>query len=402
MSKKKFDASLIHGMVEPGFEEVRREFERNFSGRGELGAAFTVFLHGKKVVDLWGGYRDFRKRLPWEEDTLIPLFSTTKGISAITLALAHSRGLIDYDQKVMKYWPEFGQNGKEQITVRQLLAQQAGICAIDEPIDLNIMSDPDRLALILAKQKPIWDPGTKHGYHNWCLGWYESELIRRVDPRRRNLNQFFQDEIAAPLGLEIYIGLPDEVPAERVAKVEGISNPLQILFHLNEMPLYFVKEFANPKSILYRTMANPKLFMSHSVFNQREIQKLHAPSATGVGKVSSMAKLYGILATGGKELGISQNTMNELIKPAMVPQVSSYDWVFLTDMRYSLGFVRPFDAFPFGSNDKTFGFFGVGGSLGFADPDAGIGYAYVMTKLALYAWGSPREKALRDALYKCL
>ena len=208
MFKAEVDTSMTHGWVAPGFEEVETEFRKNFAERGEVGAACAIYHQGKKVVDLWGGYRDHKTRAPWEEDTLVLVFSVTKGMAAMAVAVAHSRGLLDYDEKVATYWPEFAQHGKENITVRQLLSHQAGLSAIDEPLDLETIADQETLATILARQKPAWVPGTRHGYHMWTIGWYMGELIRRVDPQRRNLGQFFQDEVAKPLDLEFYIGLP--------------------------------------------------------------------------------------------------------------------------------------------------------------------------------------------------
>lgn len=199
MAKIKIEASMIHGSVSSGFEEVEIEFRRNFAERDELGAACTIYYKGKKVVDLWGGYRDEATLAPWEEDTLVLVFSTTKGFSALAVAVAHSQGLLDYDEKVATYWPEFAQNGKADITVRQLLEHQAGLCAIDEPLDLAMLANLDVMAAALAKQKPAWEPGTRSGYHAWSLGWYQNELIRRVDPQHRSIGQFFQDEIARPL-----------------------------------------------------------------------------------------------------------------------------------------------------------------------------------------------------------
>jgi CubicO group peptidase (beta-lactamase class C family) len=199
MSRTTVDDSMLHGEVAPGFEDVETQFKKNFTERGELGAACAIYRRGKKVVDLWGGYRDEKTLAPWEEDTLALIFSMTKGMAAMAVAVAHSRGLLDYDEKVARYWPEFAQQGKESITVRQLLSHQAGLSAIDEPLDLETIADPDALAKILARQKPAWEPGTRHGYHCWNLGWYQSELIRRVDPQHRSLGQFFQDEIARPL-----------------------------------------------------------------------------------------------------------------------------------------------------------------------------------------------------------
>ncbi|MDH4137782.1 MAG: beta-lactamase family protein, partial [Anaerolineae bacterium] len=163
MSRAKVDASMLHGAVAPGFEDVETQFKKNFTERGDLGAACAIYHTGKKVVDLWGGYRDEKTLAPWEEDTLTLVFSMTKGMAAMAVAVAHSRRLLEYDEKVARYWPEFAQQGKEGITVRQLLSHQAGLSAIDEPLDLETIADPDALAKILARQKPAWEPGTKHG-----------------------------------------------------------------------------------------------------------------------------------------------------------------------------------------------------------------------------------------------
>ena len=161
----------VSGDVAPGFERVADEFARNFRRRGELGAACAAFVGGEKVVDLWGGHRDRAASEPWEEDTLVIVYSTSKGMAAMTLALAHSRGWLDYEERVCAYWPEFAQQGKERITVRQLLAHQAGLFAIDEPVDRSLVADLDRLAIVLARQKPACEPGTRQAYHALSLGF---------------------------------------------------------------------------------------------------------------------------------------------------------------------------------------------------------------------------------------
>ena len=176
-------------------------------------------VHGEKVVDLWGGIRNKQTGEPWERDTMVIVHSATKGLAAMTLALAHSRGWLDYEERVCAYWPEFAQQGKERITVRQLLAHQAGSSRSTSPSIARVVADLDRLAVVLARQKPAWEPGTRQGYHAITLGYYESELLRRVDPQHRSLGQFFQDEIASPLGLDVYIRLPDDIPNSRLATI---------------------------------------------------------------------------------------------------------------------------------------------------------------------------------------
>jgi CubicO group peptidase (beta-lactamase class C family) len=319
MSRAKVDASMIHGSVAPGFEEVETEFKHNFAERGELGAACAIYHTGKKVVDLWGGYRDEKTLAQWEEDTLTLVFSMTKGMAAMAVAVAHSRGLLDYDEKVARYWPEFAQQGKESITVRQLLSHQAGLSAIDEPLDLETIADPDALANILARQKQAWEPGTKHGYHCWNLGWYQSELVRRVDPQRRSLGQFFQDGIAKPLDLEFYIGLPSEIPDSRIATIKPV-NKLKVLFNLDKVP--YLKAVLNPlksNSITYRTVMNPKILTNHMNYKKRDLRSVEIPSANGIGQVRSIAKAYSVFATGGRELRIKKETMEALTAPAVLP-----------------------------------------------------------------------------------
>jgi CubicO group peptidase (beta-lactamase class C family) len=214
---------MIDGFVAPGFEEVRREFERTFAERGELGAACAAFVGGEKVVDLWGGVRDARSGAAWEEDSVVLVYSTSKGLAAMTLALAHSRGLLDYDERVAHYWPEFAQAGKGHVTVRQLIGHEAGLPIVDEPLNPGILRDFDRLGEAIARQKPLWEPGTRHGYHGVSLGWYEGELLRRVDPEHRSLGRAFAEDIAGPLGLEAYIGLPEDFDRRRLARIERTS-----------------------------------------------------------------------------------------------------------------------------------------------------------------------------------
>ncbi len=202
----------VFGFVAPGFEDVRRTFLDNFEHREELGAACSVYYRGEKVVDLWGGTRDKTTGEPWEEGTMALVFSTTKGLAGLAMAIAHSHGCFDYEERVSTYWPEFAQNGKSAITIRQLFAHQAGLFALDERPTKELVSDPDRLAALLARQRPVWPPGERQAYHAITLGLYESELLRRVDPGHRTLGRYFHDEIASPLGLDLYLRLPEEIP----------------------------------------------------------------------------------------------------------------------------------------------------------------------------------------------
>lgn len=399
---RKSDASMIHGYVAPGFEKVREEFVRNFRERGELGAACAAYLKGEKVVDLWGGYRDGRSREPWREDTLVLVFSTTKGISGMACALAHSRGYFEYDEKVSAYWPEFAAGGKEDVTVRQLLSHQAGLCAIDEPMDLDALADPDRVAAAIARQVPLWEPGEMHGYHALTLGWYESELVRRTDPQRRTMGRFFREEIAIPLGLEIYIGLPDEVPDSRIANIYAPAYKLRMVFNIGKLPRDFVKAFLKPGTVTYRSFTNPKVLGSPENYNRRDMRRIELPAANGIAQVRDIARLYGIFATGGAELGIKPETLEAITSPAADPARGRYDQVLHLESRFSLGFLKPFDALPFGTSDRAFGTPGAGGSFAYADPDTGAGFAYAMNKSGFHIFADPREAALSDAFFSCV
>lgn len=393
--------AMVHGTVATGFELVRDEFQRNFSERGELGAACAVYHHGEKVVDLWGGIRNKVTGEPWEENTMVLVFSSTKGMASMAVAVAHSRGLFDYDERVATYWPEFAQNGKEKVTVRQLLSHQAGVCAITEPLDLEKLADPNRVAEAIAKQKPAWEPGTRHGYHGISLGWYESELVRRVDPQHRTIGKYFQDEVAKPLGIEFYIGLPKDIPASRIAKIDGYKK-WQLLFNMDKMPRPFVLGFLNPFSITFKTFANPAILGEVNGYNERQMQLIELPASNGIGQVRHMAKAYSEFAMGGKTLGIKEETLNALKQPAKPPSGGLLDMVLGVETIFSLGYSKPFPDFRFGMNEEAFGTPGAGGSFCFADPAAQIGFAYAMNKTGFYLWDDPREKVLRDAVYRCI
>lgn len=388
---------LVHGDVDEGYGAVADVFRRNFAERGEIGAACAVYRDGKPVVDLWGGYRDGRERRPWREDTIVPVFSTTKGVSSLALAVAHSRGLLDYDEPVAAYWPEFAAAGKQDVTVRTLLSHQAGLSAIDRPLTLEHLADLDVLADALAAQAPAWAPGTRHGYHATSLGWYEGELVRRVDPEHRTLGRFFADEIARPLGLDFFIGLPDDVGPDRLATIHGFATA-EMIFHVHEMPWRFVAAFCNPRSLTARSFANPAALGVIDTYNRRDVLRLELPAANGVGGARAIARAYSAAISG--ELGLGDTTLAALSGTAPLPSGGTRDLVLRVDTRFSLGYTKPYPGFVFGSAaDRAFGTMGTGGSFGFADPDTGIGFAYVMNRAGFHLWNDPRELALRDALY---
>lgn len=386
----------IHGHVNAGFEGVRDTFVENFARRHELGGACCVYLHGEKVVDLWGGARN-KAGAPWDEETMVVVWSATKGLAAMTLAIAHSRGWLDYDQRVCAYWPEFAQNGKESITVRQLLAHQAGLFAFDEPVDKSVVADLDRLAVVMARQTPAWEPGTRQAYHALTLGFYEGELLRRIDPRHRSLGQFFHDEVAAPLGLDVYLGLPETVPDEQLAT---LSSPGRLSMLMN-FPLRLTIDSLNRRSNIYRALTvNPGtgICLDKERVYTRELE---VPSGGGVGTARGIARAYSEFCVAGGELQLQPATIAALSAPPIPPANGFHDECLHGDLRFSLGFMKPNPIFSFGSG-TAFGSPGAGGALGFADPASGLAYAYVTCQMGTTLAGDPRDVALREALSEAL
>jgi CubicO group peptidase (beta-lactamase class C family) len=397
MSVSASDRFRVQGHVSRGFEPVREAFAENFVRRGELGGACCVYLYGEKVVDLWGGIRNKKTGEPWEQNTMVIIWSATKGLAAMTLAIAHSRGWLDYEAPVCRYWPEFAQQGKEKITVRQLLAHQAGLFAFDEPVDRTVISDPDRLELVLARQKPKWEPGTRQAYHALSLGFYEGELLRRVDPQHRTLGEFFQDEIASALGLDVYIRLPESIPNSCLAT---LAQP-GLFERLLGFPIRLTLDAMNPRSNIYRALiANPG---SAICLDEQRVyaRNLEVPSGGGIGSARAIAYAYSVFATGGRPLGLCRETLDLLAAPAIPPTRGFHDECLKGNVQFSLGFMKPSPAWPFG-NPSSFGSPGAGGSLAFADPAAGIGYAYVTSQMGTRLTGDPRDVALRDALYSAI
>ena len=387
----------VEGHVSRGFEAVREAFAENFARRGELGGACCAYVRGEKVVDLWGGIRNKHTGAPWEQDTMVGVHSATKGLAAMTLALAHSRGWLDYDERVARSWPEFAQEGKEKMTVRQLLAHQAGLFAFDEPVDRHVVADLNRLAVVLARQKPAWEPGTRQAYHALTLGFYEGELMRRVDPRHRTLGQFFQDEIASWLDEDVYIRLPEEIPNARLATLA----PPNRLRMLTGFPVRLTLEAMNRHSNIYRALVTNPGFAIYLDEERVYARNFEVPSGGGVATARGIAHAYAAFVGGGRALGLRQATLDLLAAPAMPPTRGFYDECMKADgIQFSLGFMKSTPTWRFGSA-RSFGAPGSGGSLGYADPEVGVGYGYVTSQSGTALTGDPRDVALRAALYSC-
>lgn len=390
------NVSAIQGSVSRGYEPVREAFAKNLSSRGERGGACCVYVHGEPVVDIWGGDRD-AAGLPWERGTMVLVYSTTKGLSALTLALLHSRKMLDYDARVAEYWPEFAQNGKAAITVRQLLAHQAALFGFDEKVDRRIVADPDRLAEVIARQKPAWTPGTRQAYHAISLGFYEGELVRRLDLKHRTLGQFFDQEIARPLGADVFIRLPEAIPNARLAQLERPGTWRT----LRDFPIALTLDSFNRRSVVYKSLvSNPGTELPRDP-DRIYTRNLEVPSGGGVGSARGIACVYDAFTRPGGPLGIRPETIALLSAPAVPPAEGFYDACMRGHAEFSLGFMKSSAGWPFGSR-SAFGAPGAGGSLGFADPSRDIAYAYVTSQMGTRITGDPRDVALREALSECM
>ncbi|RMI29469.1 serine hydrolase domain-containing protein [Nocardia stercoris] len=390
----------INGEVADGFGPVADAFRRNFSERGEIGAAVAVYDGDRPVVDLWAGYRDRQRRKRWARDTLVPVFSSTKGMTAFVFAAAVSRGVLDYETPVAAYWPEFGANGKDSITVRQLLDHQAGLAALDRTVRLPDLTDLDSLAETLAEQRPLWRPGTRHGYHPITAGLYQNQLMRRADPQHRTIGAIFAAEFAAPLGLDFHIGMPAEVPMDRVAELSATLG-WDVLRYERDVPVRIAAQVYSRRGLSYRALSSPNLGAPARA-SRREFVSVENPAAGGVGTARSLARVYGAAAGRTGELPIDAGLLDRIAARDVPAEVPAADLVLLTDSRYHLGFRKSCGSFRFGSDSAAYGTTGYGGSFGFADPATGLGFGYVMNRLGTAVLDDARARALRKSLRACV
>ncbi|WP_063040611.1 serine hydrolase domain-containing protein [Nocardia pseudovaccinii] len=388
----------IHGDVAAGFGPVADAFRRNFARHGEIGAAVAVYAGDRPVVDLWAGHRDRRRTLPWERDTIVPVFSSTKGMAAFVVATMVSKGLLDYDEPVAKYWPEFAAQGKGTVTVRQLIDHQAGLSGLDTVVRLRQIADLDGLATILAAQRPAWRPGTRHGYHAITLGLYQGELVRRTDPEHRTLGRIFAEEIAKPLDLDFFIGLPAEQSMERIATLAATEG-VDILRYERDIPVRIGAEIFAKRGLSHAALTNPRIGAPVRA-SRRELLELEMPGSNGVGNARSLAKTYGAAAGRTGALPIEDAVLDRLAAAA-ADDVPADDLVLHTKSRYHLGFRKSRGSFSFGSDKRAYGTTGLGGSFGFADPATGLGFGYSMNRLGLAVLDDVRSRNLRNALLRC-
>ena len=404
----------VQGQVEEGWGKVADTFQANFTGSpGEVGAACCVYAGGRPVVDLWGGLADREANRPWHRDTIAQVASATKGATAICAHLLAQRGELDLDAPVVAYWPEFGANGKEHIPVRLLLSHQSGLAAVDGPLTFEDACAWDPVIRALEAQKPLWEPGTEHVYHAITFGYLVGELVRRISGK--SLGAFFADEVATPLGLHAWIGLPEE-QEPNVAPMH-YDNP----FTLEEMTAGMIETTGLDAETVTAWISSmwgegsvqaSAGSLGGAFDNAAEDYASRAYRAAGfadsglVTDARSLARMYAATVSEvdgvrlldpdtvqrATEVQTDKTRMHGLPPELNIPANRSF--------YMSLGFWRACPPFPL-TGPAAFGHPGSGGSVGFADPDAGVGFGYVMN-LASYRIGEPRAQSLADAVTACL
>ena len=397
---------MIYGFAADGFEGVREQFEKNFAKRGEVGGSVAVVRDGEYLVDLWGGWASESRTRPWETDTIVNVWSTTKGLVAMCAHILIDRGQLELDAPVASYWPEFAQAGKEDITVRQLLSHRSGLMGWEEPIPPEDMFNWEKLCEMLAATEPFWEPGTASGYHMRTFGHLVGEVVRRIDGRP--IGQFLREEISEPLQADLFIGVPEE-DHRRVADLSHIQ-PDDVTADSTDMSLNIASEAADEAADsdsefaftdrMIRSLSGPEIGLEKA--NSAEWRCGAFPSSNGHANARGIAAAYGTIAAGGifgetrifspaaaERMREAQPTARDKIIGAVSPQTT-----------WGMGFMVNTPP-AYGPNPRAFHHGGIGGSLGFCDPDAGFGFGYAMN-----AMGSPLEDrrafSLLHAVYKSL
>ena len=374
-------AAEIHGSVDDGFESVADAFRTNFAEHGDIGAAVCVYHRGRPVVDLWGGDADRAAGRTWEQDTIQLVFSTTKGMAATCVHLLVERGELVLDAPVATYWPEFAASGKADIPLRWVLSHEAGLAAVTGEVTMDDVLGWDGVVEAIAAQAPVWEPGTSHGYHARSYGWILGEVVRRVTGR--SLGRFFADEVAAPLGLDFHIGLPES----ELARVAHLYPPV-----VDPDVRELMDEIMGPDTLLGQVLSGPSgLFGYDDMWNRPDVLAAEMPSSNGVGSARAVARMYAALI--GEVDGV------RLLDPATVERatevrVSGPDRVIGLPMSFGLGYMTPPPAGP----DGSFGHAGAGGSLGIADPSGEWSLGYVMNQMQFGVTGDARSTGLVDAV----
>lgn len=371
--------AAFEGFVAPGFERVAEVFAAQIESGDDLGAGFAVIRDGEPIIEIWGGWRDRAKSQSWTQDTLAPVFSTSKGISAIVVAWCVEHGLLDYEQRVVDVWPAFGAHGKDRLTIAQAVSHQAGVPGFPDPIDPDLWLDPPACAAAIAALTPMWPPGSASGYHPLTWGYIVGEIVARA--AKRSLGTILREEICAPSNIDFHIGLPEEAHA----RVPELQKPRK--------PGHFGEITAPRRAAFFNAWSSSKR-------SDPRWSRIEIPSANGHGTARAIAQLYDVYATGGEICGrriLAADTFAQLT----ARRIEGDDLVLPFHLDWRSGVMGNVN-FKYGPNRETCGHSGSGGSCGFGDPSARIAVGYVMNKQTEYLMGDPRTLRLIEALYACL
>ena len=380
----------IHGEVAPGFEAVRDAFAESFAARGEVGAAVCAYWRGEPVVDLWGGVADRKSGRPWQADTLVLVFSTTKGVTAACVHALAERGVLDLDAPVARYWPEFAANGKQSITLADVMTHQAGLAVIEGELTLEEVCAWHPVCAAIAAQAPGWEPRTAHGYHVRSYGWILGEVVRRATGS--TLGEWLSREVAGPLRADFHVGLPEALEP-RVAPIVPAPEPA------DPKQRALRERFMGRDTVLGRALSGPSNLFSYSeMWNDRKLHAAEMPSSNGIASARGVARTYA--AQVGEIDGI-RLLSPETVRNATRVRVDGPDRVILVPMRFGLGYLLS-PSLCATCPEGAFGHAGAGGSLGFADPDRQLGFGYVMSQMRLGLTGDERAASLVEAVYASL
>jgi len=388
----------IEGVTSAKFSSIKDEFARNFAERGEVGASVCISVNGETVVDLWGGMADLKTNTPWERDTISVVFSCTKAATALCAHILVDRGLLKLHAPVSDYWPEFAKNGKENTTVQMMLNHESAVPAFRDPVKSGGFLDWDYMIKRLEDEEAFWEPGTRNGYHMVNFGWTVGELVRRVSGK--SLGQFFQDEIAGPLGADFWIGLPGDVTNPIARIIPPTPDPAAILSPFTK------KLMTEPDSIQALS------FLNNGGWKQNDpaTHKAEIGGGGGMSNARGQVAIYEPLALGGSHKGVPLVSPERLVHMGQVSTATQVDATLLAPTRFASGFMKSMDNRPYPGGDQmsvvigdaAFGHVGAGGSIGFADPEYGLAFSYTMNQMGAGLLLNDRGQSLVDATYRLL
>ena len=389
----------LSGTCAPGWEQVRDAVHTNFAAGEEVGCGVAVYHKGELVVDLLAGWTDRTKTKEYAADSLQLVFSTTKGVTATAVAMCVERGLLSYELPVAHYWPEFAQNGKGNVTVAQLLAHQAGLYTVERHMELEEILHWNTITAELAGMAPLWEPGTEHGYHALTFGWLAGELIRRVDGR--GVGQFIQEEIAGPLGVEIYVGLPEALENRVVPLLQGRdpNEPAQPETEEARQVRELLEQFMGPNTPGGKALSLSGSWTGEGLFNRSDVLRAEIPAANGATNARSLAAMYAALQHPVNGVQLLSGAMREAAFTVQTP-ANEADKCLVVPTSFAMGYMAASDFTPY-AGEGSCGHPGFGGSVAFLQPQRELAFGYAMNKLAANLAGDTRAKTLMDAAARC-